>query len=252
MCRFGTPWRKRTHIITDSSLAGLRELCEGGHSHQVLRGRSSFHRQCWTYVAQVYPGALAKRLAPVMGARMERGRLNPADCARPNHSRLGEASHPGPRRRNQQRERNPEDLNQAPLVGGVTRALQHRVWDRFSDWLAATFAEDTLSQIFLCAPLAVQVLRRYGLHVYQTGGRLYEVRHLFVLAQQRYPLLRPVMSPAWQLISQWEELQPVCHRKPLSEVLYKAMVALALHWTWKRCAGCLMIGMEGTARIGKV
>ena len=106
--------------------------------------------------------------------------------------------------------------------------------------------------MFLCAALGAQVLRRYGLHVYQTGGRLYELRHLFVIAQQRYPLLRPVMSPAWLLVSQWEELQPVAHRKPLPEVLFRGMVALAIHWRWKRFAGCLLLRMEGIACIGEV
>ena len=257
MCRFNTPWRKRTRIVTDCCLSGKRELCLGNHSHQVLRGRSSLHRQFWTLVAQVYPVALAKRLARAMGHRMglsriEQGRLSIAACAKVGHNRIGEAGNPGPRRRSRCQMRDPADLSQTLLVGGTTSVLQRRIWDQFLVWLVETFSEETRNQIFFCAPLAVQVLRRYGLHVYQHGGRLYEIRHLYVLAQQRYPLLRPVMSPAWQLVSQWEALQPVCHRKPLPEILYKAMIALALNWKWKRFAGCLMLGMEGIARVGEV
>ena len=120
------------------------------------------------------------------------------------------------------------------------------------NWLALTFSAETREQVFLSAPLGAQVLRRYGIHVYQTGGRLYELRHVLVLAQQKYPMLRPVLSPAWQLVSQWEELQPICHRKPLPEVLFRAMVALAISWKWLRFAGCLLLGMEGIARIGEV
>ena len=48
------------------------------------------------------------------------------------------------------------------------------------------------------------------------------------------------MNPAWQLVSQWEELQPVCHRRPLPEVLFRAMVVLALQWNWTRFAGVLI------------
>ena len=107
-------------------------------------------------------------------------------------------------------------------------------------------------QVFLCAPLAVQMLRRYGMHLYETGGRLYELRHLFVVAQQTFPLLRPAMGPAWQLVTQWEELQPVSHRRPLPEVLYKALVALSVFWGWRRFAGVLVLGMQGIGRIGEV
>ena len=60
------------------------------------------------------------------------------------------------------------------------------------------------------------------------------------------------MNPAWQLVSQWEELQPVCHRRPLPEVLFRAMVVLALQWKWTRFAGVLILGMEGIGRIGEV
>ena len=181
MCRYNTPWRKRTRIANNTSLAGKRELCCGGHSHLVLRGRSGQHQACWTRVAQVYPLALARRLAGAVGkaaglTRSEISHLHIGACAKAGTGRIGEAAHPGPRRAvRAPRLRNPEDLQRAPLVGVGTRALQHRVWRNFEKWLGETFSDETRQQVFLCAPLGVQVLRRYGLHVYQTGGRLYEV-----------------------------------------------------------------------------
>ena len=42
-CRFRAPWRKRTRVATNTDLAGVRELCLGGHQHLILRGRSSAH-----------------------------------------------------------------------------------------------------------------------------------------------------------------------------------------------------------------
>ena len=258
MCRYHTPWRKRTRILTNTSLAGLRELCCGGHEHQVLRGRSVLHKVCWTRVAQTYPLALTRRLAHEVGVKaglkvaLSR-KMSAAGCAKVDHGRVGEAKNPGPRpARRGPRQRNPAELLRAPLVSGRTVALQERVWKQFTDWLAATFSAETRDQVFLSAPLGVQILRRYGLFVYQQGGRLYELRHVLVLAQQKYPLLRPVMAPAWQLVSQWEELQPVCHRRPLPEVLFRAMVVLAINWKWLRFAGCLLLAMEGIARIGEV
>ena len=229
MCRYGTPWRKRTRIVNNTALAGRRELCCGGHSHQVLRGRSALHGVCWTRVAQVYPELFAKRLAAAVGraaklTSADRSSLDIAACAKCGEGRIGEAAHPGPRRRAPQARRDPRELLAAPLVGRNTRGLQKKVWEKFEHWLDDTLSAEARAQAFLCAPLAVQLLRRYGMHLYETGGRLYELRHLLVVAQQTFPLMRAAMAPAWQLVTQWEELQPVCHRKPLPEVLYKALV----------------------------
>ncbi|CAL1164508.1 unnamed protein product [Cladocopium goreaui] len=258
MCRYQTPWRKRTRILTNTRFAGVREICQGGHSHQFLRGRSSLHRCCWTKVAQTYPMSLSRRLAFEMGRaaglrRDEVGRLDVAACAKSSSPRIGEAQNPGPRRAHRAPAlRDPGDLESVVLVGQGTRALQRRIWENFDRWLHDKYSEDTCRQVFLCPSLAVQVLRNYGLHVSQRGGRLYELRHLLVLAQQKFPLLRPSMAPAWQLVSQWEELEPVCHRRPLPEALYKALVSLAIYWDWKRFAGCLILAVEGIARIGEV
>ncbi|CAE7583924.1 plsB [Symbiodinium pilosum] len=41
MCRYGTRWRKRTRLATNTELAGARAFCKCGGPHQVLRGRSA-------------------------------------------------------------------------------------------------------------------------------------------------------------------------------------------------------------------
>ena len=66
-CRYATPWRKRTRILTNTCLQDVRALCLGGHSHLQLRGHSAAHRVCWTRVAQTYPSALSSDLASAMG-----------------------------------------------------------------------------------------------------------------------------------------------------------------------------------------
>ena len=98
----------------------------------------------------------------------------------------------------------------------------------------------------------MQLLRTYGTLLFQQGKLLYELRHLLVLMQQKFPLMRNVMAPAWQLVSQWEELQPVKHRQPLPSIVFQAMFALAWLWKWKRFAGTLLAGFEGIARIGEI
>ena len=38
---------------------------------------------------------------------------------------------------------------------------------------------------------------------YEQGGALYELRHFLVSAGQTYPLLKPVLGPAWDLSFLW-------------------------------------------------
>ena len=256
MCRFRTPWRKRTRILTNCGLAGLRELCLGGHSHQVLRGRSKAHQDNWTHVAQVYPRGLCRRLAVELGKSFGlqplRARLNTSACARADHSRIGEASHPGPARRAPRNERSAADLLAVPMLEPVTVKLQQRVWDNFEQWLFLHLSEDSVGQVFLCPSLAAHVLRSYGLHLYSAGFPMYELRHLLVVVQHRFPAVKPSLSPAWDILGRWEEIKPVRHRLPLPELLFRAMFVVALYWKWRRWGATLLLGYEGIARIGEV
>ena len=254
MCIYGTPWRKRTRFATNTGLSGLRELCTGGHSHLQLRGRSTFHRCCWTKVAQEYPGKLCDRIADAMGSsgELSRGRkLSIAGCAKCGHSRIGEASNPGPRRPNRV-PRDPRVLVETSLVEPATRHIQSRVWTDFRNWLITKFSPETVDQVFLSAPLAVQLLRAYGIELFSAGRGLYELRHLLVLTQQKFPTLKPMMSPAWALVSQWEEVQPLRHRDPMPEVIFQAMFSVACLWKWRRFAATALLGIEGIARISEV
>ena len=167
-------------------------------------------------------------------------------------ARVGEAKNPGPRVRQTDVSRDPARLLGTALVEPVTQKLQARLWEDFETWLQAELSSTAAAQVFLCAPMAVQWLRRYGLHLYGKGRGLYELRHVLVMAQQRHPALRPVMSPAWQLVTQWEELHPLRHRQPLHEILYKAMFVVAVWWGWERFAGLMLLGMEGIARVGEL
>ena len=247
-CRYSTPWRKRTRVLLDGDLAGERHLCQGGHSHLQLRGRSTAHGLSWTRVAQEYPKQLCIAIAKTFGKKM----LSfAASCARSSHSRIGEASNPGPAKRHQDA-RDPRKLQDCLLVEPGTAKLQERIWKKFQAWIDIRFSEETGKQIFLCPSLGVQVLKSYGETLYAEGAAVYELRHLIVIVQQLFPLTRPVMGPAWTLLSKWEELQPLVHRVPLAEILFRAMFATAVFWKWYRWAGTLLIGFEGIARIGEM
>ena len=255
-CRFNTPWRKRTRGATSTKLAGCCELCFRDHEHLVLRGRSSYHRMAWTRVAQVYPGGFCLKLARSMGMAAglkplgKQAKLALASCAHAGHDRVGEAASPGPPLR--RRERYVDVLLGVQLVNPSTQRLQHKVWADFQEWLAKELSPEAATQVFVCPALAVQMLRSYGVELYRAGHALYELRHLLALVQRLYPSLRAVLSPAGPLVTQWEEINPVQHRQPLPELLYRAMVAVSWMWGWKRFASILLLGFEGIARVGEL
>ena len=256
-CRFKAVWRKRARLATNLWFAGLRELCLGGHDHVVLRGRSSHHQQNWTRVAQVYPRALCVKIADALAAyaglkpvNCLRKRLDVAGCSKSSSLRTGEALHPGPRRRTT-RPRNVADLLDVKLVEPVTARVQHRVWEAFEKWLARTFSSEAIDQMFRSPGLVTLVLQKYGTVLYAGGNPIYEFRHLLVLAQQKMPLIRPSISAAWQLLTRWESLQPLVHRPPLPELLYKAMIGVAGMWGWHRWCATLVMVYEGIGRIGE-
>ena len=73
MCQYGTRWRKATRLMSwhcghDSDIClrcqGRKGVCSRTHKkHIVLAGSSNIPGKLWTTLAQVYPSALAKKLA---------------------------------------------------------------------------------------------------------------------------------------------------------------------------------------------
>ena len=98
LCAFGTSWRKRTRILTNTDLRGKRTACPGCHRHQSLRGCSPFDRKSWSKVAEPFPRGLClvlgMALAAATGDRPEFLSLDSSACARSANKRIGEASHP--------------------------------------------------------------------------------------------------------------------------------------------------------------
>ena len=60
------------------------------------------------------------------------------------------------------------------------------------------------------------------------------------------------MTPAWALVSQWEETEPLVRRTPIPEPLLRAMVTLALLRGRGRWAGAALLCFEGIGGIGAV
>ena len=248
-CRYGCKWKKRTRFFTNCELAGTSELCLGGHVHQVLRGRSAEHQASWTKVASKYPRPLCDRLATSLykACRCSPGGISA--CVRDPSPCVGQASNPGPPKRQLPRSGSLFDVE---LVDARTIALRTRVWDAFVGWLRERLSHEAVLGVFSCPTILAMVLRTYSDELYKAGASLGSYRQLLAHAQKVVPLVRPFLKPAWEMATRWEELQPVSHRTPCPEVIVRAMVGLALAFGWRRWAGVTLAIFYCIARPGEL
>ena len=54
--------------------------------------------------------------------------------------------------------------------------------------------------------------------------------HAVLGFQRRFWWLKPATQPAWRLVSEWHLREPVEMRRPVSPVLLRACIAVALSW----------------------
>ena len=252
-CRYGSPWRKRFRVGTNTCVGGQRAFCRCSSGHVRLRGRVSPRGPSWTRAAGEMPAALTEELCDSVLCMWRRNGLPlSAALARQSHAKIGEASHPGPRRARPQLARSGPDLEAQPLLSGVSRALGTRAWSSFLLWLSSRVSFCP-SEVFSRAPaLLAMALRSYGNWLYKTGGTLHELRHTILAAQREYMNLKPLSSIVWELVSRWEYLEPPVHRVPLPEPILKAIVALAWTTGFYDFAGVTLLAFYGLARIGEV
>lgn len=253
-CVFGTPWRKRTRFITSSRLAGTKRLCSRDHVHRILRGRSHQHGKCWTKVAEPYPSKLTTLLAWSaccdLGILKVKGGLT-GGMAKCSGCRIGEAKNPGPSKKNNYN-RAFGDLSNQPLVRAETSKLGERQWLLFCQWIDSRVGSSLLDSLWNCPSLMGLAMAQYGQHLYESGESIYKMRQLVTYAQRISPILKGKLSSAWNLISKWETLEPVVHRRPVPLKLYEAIIAVSIGWGWLRFAGCVVIAYCGCCRMGEV
>ncbi|OLP80262.1 hypothetical protein AK812_SmicGene39345 [Symbiodinium microadriaticum] len=248
-CTYGAAWQKRTKVLTNTRLAGTQRLCEGGHDHRRLRGRAFGSSSDWTRVAETPPGGACVDLAMALADAAAAASRTVSSCVRDPSKRLGEADVPGPAKPRPGRTGSLLDVD---LVDRQTTLLRARVWDAFVGWLRERLAERSVVALFACPPLLALVLRDYADELYQIGAPLGSYRQLLGYSQRRLPLLRPPLKPAWEMVTRWEEMQPVLHRTPMPEVLLKAMVGIALSLKWHRWAAVTMATFYAINRPGEL
>lgn len=251
-CAWGAPWRKRTRFYGNFAAAGLKLLCSCRKRHIQLRGFSRQHGVCWTKAAEAYPHSLSRFLALAVYESLKpesrQRKLDVAGCAKAGKGRIGEASNPGPRMRQQQSD---TDLEAVHLVQPATRAIQSRAHTQFSTWLSEELGPRAYRRVQLNPHLQLHFVRSFGNAWFRSGGAMYLFRHLVVYLQQLFPAERLVLSGAWDLLARWEVIQPVSHRPPVPRILLNALVALGLSWGWIRWSALTSLAYYGVMRLGE-
>lgn len=251
-CRYSTPWRKRTrfYVGSNSSLSGVKNFCDGKHRHVLLRGRARGKPACMTKLAEPYPRRLCLQLAHAVCLDLGRYKGPSTLACRCSHRRIGEAKNPGPRRAFVPKD--PSDLDRVELVRPQTLAIGMEQWNKFLDWLSSRLHSSVIEFLWANPGLMATFLASYGRHWYSVGGALFNLRHLYIYAQRVNPLLKGLMQEPWNVVTKWEELEPVEHRRPIPVAMLNAMAVVALNWGWVRVAAVLMIAFYGCCRPGEV
>eukprot|EP00438_Fugacium_kawagutii_P024465 Skav208079 [mRNA] locus=scaffold1800:124150:131179:- [translate_table: standard] len=251
-CRYKTPWRKRTrfYVGARSSLSGVKNFCDKTHKHVLLRGRAKGKHACMTKLAEPYPKRLCVQLAHAVCRDLGRFKGPTTLSCRCTHRRIGEAKNPGPRRAFVPKD--PAELDRVELIRPETLAIGRQHWEKFLTWIDDTLDQGVANSLWANPGLMATFLASYGRYWYSLGGALFNLRHLYICAQRMNPLLRGYMQEPWNVVTKWEELEPVEHRRPIPVALLNAMVVVALNWEWIRVAAVLMIAFYGCCRPGEV
>lgn len=250
-CTFKAPWRKRTRFVTNNRLAGQKRLCKRNHKHILLRGRARGNKACWTKLAEPYPKALCSVLAHAACSDLGLYDGPTSLTCKCSHRRIGEASNPGPRKRST-RPKDPLDLDNVELIRPETVALGRGQWEKFRSWSVENIGVGMFDRLLLAPGLLGSTLACYGRHWYGEGGVLSSFRHLLVYIQRTWPPTKGHLQQAWNVVSKWEELEPIEHRRPMPRAMVEAMCSLAMHWGWIRFTSVILIAFQACARPGEV
>ena len=69
--------------------------------------------------------------------------------------------------------------------------------------------------------------------------------------QQNFPQQRQDLVTAWELLSRWEQVQPVTHRVPVPKLILDAVLAVSISWGWLRFAALTALAFHGAMRVGQ-
>ncbi|CAE7783212.1 Ttll4 [Symbiodinium sp. CCMP2456] len=210
-------------------------------------------------LAEAYPKGvslcIAMSLAAAAGDRPDFINLDIDGCAKASCKRIGEASNPGPavgNAKSRAARRRGITLQEAPLVEPKTQDLEVRLWGGFLEWVRDNCSSTGAEELLQSSVTTSALLKEYGEHLFESGATLSAFRHLITFAQRTYSDFKQHAKVCCDMVTRWEQLEPLVHRPPLPHKLCEAMVAIALSWNWPRFGLLLLIAFFGIMRIGEV
>ena len=138
-------------------------------------------------------------------------------------------------------------LEVSPLTVKTSNLHQQRLV-ALQEWLDDQQLETPIDVLAAAPPFFDSVLRRFGAYLYDSGRPVYTYVYTLTAIQKKFPYVRHALPSSWDLVALWEQLEPVKHRRPVPQSVFKAMVALAVAWGWRRYAAVLVIIFLGVLR----
>ena len=199
-CRFGCAWKKPTRVAANTCLAGHKMWCCCKKQHLQLRGTHPTRRIPWTMVAQPYPRGFSRILALALNISAKwcrQEKLNIERCCRAGSLRIGEATNPGPERKQRQPRGSLEEVH---LIRPETMRMEAKLLQEFLTWCERSITSSSCSDLFDMVPSFLGAsLRTYADLMYQRGGALSNLRHLLLAVQRWKPSSRPYYGDALYL-----------------------------------------------------
>ena len=163
--------------------------------------------------------------------------------------RVGEASHPGPRKTQFPIESRPQvqlqyerDLT-VPIKNRRTRLLL-----LFSSWLSEVHQRGLDEFYQLRVEEADQLLADFGQQAYDTGLSLSDFSETVNAVIDLQRSWRRSIQKAWDVARSWKTLAPALSHQPVPAIVLLAMQSLALLWGWWDLSGCLGLAFMGLLR----
>ena len=130
--------------------------------------------------------------------------------------------------------------------------LHSKSIDKFEFWLETSQTGlDVLTLVSV--PLVCDLMvAAYGKYLFSNGTPLYIYLMLITGLTRLHPHLKPHMSTARTVATNWRIKEPVTHRLPIPIALAKALFACSYLMGFKRFCGCAMLAFHGPGRIGEI
>ena len=144
------------------------------------------------------------------------------------------------------------DLSTLAHVEEPTLLLHEHAIYKFETWWQVCGTGLLLTHLVSLPLLCDLLITAYGRHLFSSGVPPYMYLVLITGLNRVHTHLKPYVSTAWTVATNWRIKEPVTHRLPLPTALAKALFACSYLSGFRRFCGCDMLAFFGPGRIGAV